>query len=320
MAIANPGAPADSCSPSRFTEEVMDDGWICSSMRRMVWLHLDGTIVNQKVIGLGSTGLVIEQGRWAIKIPYVSRGIIRGVDGLPDEVEPLTPEEGDYDDRIPLIEEIQCEKAMYRRLGNHHGIVRCHDLESTDPSIRMDRMSGDLRHFLDEQKRPTRQTQLRWFVTLAHTMAYIHEHRIIIADVRLDNLLLDDHLAIKFCDFAGSTLMPLEWDLHGTDDFGYSILIDIGQFGAVMYQVITGKKCKFELGEKESDSLLTGTRREDLPSTEGVWLGHIIENCWTMSFKSSNELAAALDQAKLPEEVQAPIPSQSADNLLTLQP
>ena len=161
-------------------------------------------------------------------------------------------------------------------------------------------MSCDLQHFLKGQ-RPTWQIQLSWFVKLAHTMAYIHEHRIIIADIRLDNLLLDDTLAIKFCDFGESTLMPLEWDLYGTDELGYSILTDIGQFGAVMYEVIPGRECRFDLTRKGSDNRYTGPRRDDLPSTEAVWLGHIVENCWTLAFKSTKELAAALDQAKIPE-------------------
>jgi len=52
--------------------------------------------------------------------------------------------------------------------------------------------------------------------------------------IRLDNLLLDDGLAVKFADFGESTLMPLDWNLDGPDDFGCSILTDIGQFGAVM--------------------------------------------------------------------------------------
>ncbi|KIW25605.1 uncharacterized protein PV07_08771 [Cladophialophora immunda] len=115
-------------------------------------------------------------------------------------------------------------------------------------------------------------------------MAYIHEHRIIIADIRLDNLLLDDTLAINFCDFGESTSMPLEWDLHNTGELGYLILADIGQFGAVIYRIITG--CP---------------RRDDLPSTEAVWLGLTIEDGWTLAFECSKELAAALDQVKPPE-------------------
>lgn len=262
-------------------------------------LHLDGTTVTEKVIGQGATGIIIEQGQYALKLPHISRHT--KIDGVPVEVGSLTPKEGDYDERTPLIESITDEKAIYKRLGNHYGIVRCHNLESADPSIQMDLMNGDLRHYL-AANRPERKTQLLWLTKLAHTMAYIHEHRIIIADIRLDNILLDDAGTVKFCDFGESTLMPLDWDLDGTDGLGFSVLTDVGQFGAAMYDVITGLRCKFDLTKdrKEPENLYTCPRRDRLPSTENVWLGHIIEKCWTQAFKSARELAAELSQERVP--------------------
>ncbi|ETI26861.1 hypothetical protein G647_10307 [Cladophialophora carrionii CBS 160.54] len=191
-----------------------------------VLLHLDGTRVTEKVIGQGSTGVIIEQGQYALTIPHISK--YTKIDGVPVEIGSLTPKEGDYDDRQPLIESIEVEKAIYKRFGDHDGIVPCHNLESTDISNQMDLLNGDLRHYLAEH-RPDRRTQLSWLNKIAHTMAYIHEHRVITADVRLDNLLLDDTLAVHFCDFGEWTLMPFDWDLDGTDDLGFSVSTDIGQ-------------------------------------------------------------------------------------------
>jgi len=129
-------------------------------------------------------------------------------------------------------------------------------------------------------------------------MAYIHKHRIIIADIRLDNLLLDETWAVKFCDFGESTLMPLDCDLVDTDDLGFSILTDIGQFSAAMYEVITGLKCKFEMTQdrKATENLYVCPRRDSHPSTKNIWLGYIIEKCWTQTFKSAKELAVDLDR------------------------
>jgi serine/threonine protein kinase len=264
-----------------------------------VLLHLDGTRVIEKVIGQGATGIIIERGPYAFKLPHISR--YTKIDGVSVEVGSLTPKEGDYDERPPLIESIEVEKAIYKRQGDPHGIVRCHNLESTDVSIQMDLMNGDIRHYL-AGNRPNRKTQLPWLTKMAHTMVYVHERRIIIADVRLDNLLLDDTLALKFCDFGESTLMPLDWDLDGTDELGLSVLTDIGQFGAAMYEVITGLRCKFDLTQdrKEPEHLYTCPRRDSLPSTKNLWLGHVIEKCWTQAFKSAKELAAELDQERVP--------------------
>ncbi len=67
---------------------------------------------------------------------------------------------------------------------------------------------------------------------MAQTLAYIYNRHVIVADMRLDNLLLDDQLAITFVDFGESSLMPLGWDLEGDDGTGDSILTDLAQFGS----------------------------------------------------------------------------------------
>ena len=260
------------------------------------FLHLDGTKVVERIIGIGGTGIVIQQRQNALKIPRISKDI--EVDGLPVTNGRLTPEEGDYDERPDLISSIEDEKAIYRRLGDHPGIVRCYNPSSAHHSIQMALMkNGDLRHYL-AKTRPERKRQLSWLTRMAQTMAHIHDRRVILADIRLDNLLLDDEFDVKFADFGESTLMPLDWDLDGPDDLGYSILTDIGQFGAVMFEIVTSESCKFDIMQdwKEAGDPSTWPRRDSLPSTSDIWLGRIIEKCWTQGFRSAKDLAAELDK------------------------
>lgn len=296
--LANDGTETNPLlgSPLRSQAPILWDGKTPLAATESVLLHLDGTVVTEKVIGEGGSGIVIEKGQYAVKLPKLSREV--KVYGVPVEMRPLTLEGDDYDERPPLIQSIELEKAIYQKLGNHYGIVRCHNVESTEISIRMDRMNGDLRHYLVDHK-PDKKTRLSWLKTLAHTLAYIHEHRIIVSDIRLDNLLLDDTLAVKFCDFGESALMPLDWDVNGTDEFGFSFCTDIAQFGTAMYEIITGFKCRFDLNNvlEDGESYFTACPpRETLPSTEHIWLGHIIDKCWTEEFKSAHELAIQLDQ------------------------
>jgi serine/threonine protein kinase len=257
------------------------------------FLHLDGTKVVERIIGIGGTGIVIQQGQYALKIPRISRDI--EVDGVPVTNGRLTPVEGDYDERPDRIRSLEDEKAIYRRLDDHHGIVRCYNLSSAHHSIQMALMENrDLRHYL-AKARPGRKMQLSWLTEMARTMAYIHYRRVIVADIRLDNLLLDDNLAVKFTDFGESTMMPLDWNLEGTDDLGFSILSDIGQFGAVMYEIVTGREYKFVIWNAAGKSP-AWPRRDDLAPTSDIWLGHIIEKCWTRGFRSAEDLAIELDK------------------------
>ena len=270
------------------------------SLNETILLHLDGTPVIEKVIGRGQDGIVVERGQYAVKLPRIIR--YTKIDGVPVDVEPVTPNEGECGARPPLTEVFQYEKAIYQRLGNHYGIVRCYNLESTDISIEMELMGGNLRHYL-ANNRPEQGTRLAWLATIAHTMAYIHEHRTIITDLCLENLLLDknDATKVKICDFSESALMPLEWDFTGTDEFGFSILTDIGQFGAVMYEVVTGHRCTYDLtaDSRAPEHMYTCPRRNRLPSTNDVWLGRIIHKCWTQAYRSARQLASELEMVRV---------------------
>lgn len=92
--------------------------------------------------------------------------------------------------------------------------------------------------------------------------------------------------------------MPLDWGQDGCDANGFSIWTDIGQFGAVMFDIITGQRCVFDIYQdwKQVDDPTTWPRRDSLPSTRGVWLGSIIEKCWTKGFVSAQDLVEELER------------------------
>lgn len=206
---------------------------------------------------------------------------------------------GDYDDD----EIIRNEKDNLRRLKDCDGIVRCLDLSGQ--GIHMVFMeNGNLRDYL-QNHRASKSQQLSWFRDLAQHLAKIHDRRVVIADISLRNLLLTRDLTIKFSDMTeGSRLSP-DCDIETADDKGYSIYTDIGQLGAVMYEVIKGERCDFDLfrGQPPGPATARWPRREHLPVTENVWLGWIIDNCWTRgAFRTCHDLSAALESASTPSE------------------
>lgn len=271
------------------------------------YVHLDGTRVTDEIIGVGGTGLVVRRGPHAVKIPKMSH--VLEMDGKPVSPDFNILKEGDYDVRPGISKQFENEKAIYRRLGQHSGIVCCHNISSADQSIQMDLMKIDLAHYLHElrpdgtfheRNRPDKTTQLAWLTTLAHTLDYVHSRRVIMADIRSDNFVLDEQLNIKFIDFSESTLMPLDWNLSGSDVDGFSIMTDIGQFGAVMFELITGQRCGYDLLHdwKDVGDLMSCPPRELLPSTSDVWLGHIINKCWVQGYRSAKDLAVDLEKER----------------------
>lgn len=272
-----------------------------TSYRIVTHLYTDSREVPaQHVVGQGGSGLVLRRGQFAFKIPNLTREV-EMIDGQ-RMIRRLTPEPGEYDERQMAIKCIEGEKAIYRRLGEHPGIIQCYDLDSSDISIQMKFMkNGDLRHYL-VKTRPDRQTQLSWLLDLARTLVYIHRRRVIVCDIRTDNILLDDDLSVKMVDFSESLMEPLDWNMEGVVDIGYSVSSDIGTFGTVVFEIATGVHCSFDLYQewKEAGDPLKWPRRDSLPVTDGVCFGHIIERCWTEgSFKSAEEVLAEFEQVQL---------------------
>lgn len=134
-----------------------------------------------------------------------------------------------------------------------------------------------------KKNRPSRALQLSWFRAMAYTLAHIHGKKVLVADIATRNFLLDSDLSIKTCDFSEASVLPVDTDMDTADDNGYTTRIDIGQLGAVMYEDITGHKCDIDLFKDNlpSDGRASWPQRENLPNSEHIWLGSIIEGCWT---------------------------------------
>ncbi|KAL3487698.1 hypothetical protein BJX62DRAFT_227843 [Aspergillus germanicus] len=165
-----------------------------------------------------------------------------------------------------------------------HGVVPC--VEFTANSTHFAYMvNGDLQAYL-AKSRPPRQLQLRWFNQMARTLSFIHDRRVLHTNIARRNFLLGSDLSLNIYDN------------------GYTTQIDIGFIGAVIYEVVTGIKCKIDLFKDNSptDGRTCWPAREFLPSTRGVWLGEIIDGCWSRGILSARQLLQTLEPITLEHE------------------
>ena len=251
-----------------------------------LFLDLQGNpIYQEQVLGYGGSAVVILQDNLAVKTP------LRYFWSSDADVK-------------ANVEVIRREQDIYRRLQPSQnnrcpGIVNCIGFLNEATQLAYMK-NGDLRAYLQNNK-PSRLLQLSWFRDMARTLAYIHEKRVLVADIATRNFLVDSDLSLKLCDFSESTLLPFDVDIDTADDNGYSPRIDIGQLGAVMYEVVTGNKCEIDLFKDNSptDGRAYWPERKFLPSTQGIWLGWIIECCWDGEFRNAHSLLRALNSVDL---------------------
>lgn len=249
-------------------------------------------ISQDQVLGSGSSAVVLLQDGLAVKTP------LRALWSSDSDVEVNT-----------IC--IRREQDVYRRLQDPEndrssGIVHCIGFlpEATQLACMT---NGELRTYL-ANNRPPHQLQLTWFRQIARTLGYIHDRRVLIADIATRNFLLDSDLSLKICDFSEASLLPLDANMKTVDDNGYTTRIDIGLLGAVIYEVVTGNKCEVDLFKDNSpaDGRAYWPRRETLPDTKDIWLGWIIEGCWDGTFRSAESLQQALDSIDLRSQSRIP--------------
>ncbi|KAE8356567.1 kinase-like protein [Aspergillus coremiiformis] len=246
------------------------------------FLNLQGDpIPLEQVLGSGGSAVVLLQNDMAVKTP------LRYLWSSDSDVK-------------ANLESLRREQDVYRRLQDPEddrsdGIVRC--IGFSNEATHLGYMNnGDLRTYL-ATCRPSQQLQLTWFREMARTLSYIHDRRVLVADIASRNFLLDSDLCIKICDFSEASLLPLDSDMDAVDDNGYTTRIDIGLLGAVMYEVATGNKCEIDLFKDNSptDGRAHWPERKFLPSTQGIGLGWIVEGCWDGEFSSAHSLLRALN-------------------------
>lgn len=242
-----------------------------STRLALILLNPDGSTLKDPILDFGRTGVIVLREDYVVKLP-LKYGPAGSTQSCPESFE---------SENYIASQFLEHEKEVYRRLGKHDGIVRCLDLSGD--GIQMALMThGNLRKYLKNND-IAKSARLMWFRDMARTLVYMHECRVIVADIATRNFLLDSDLSVKMSDFTESSVMPIDLDMQTAEDSGYSIFTDMGQLGAVMYEVITQKPCEFDLFKIQAlgSAVVTWPRRKRLPSTKGIWLGHIIQKCWT---------------------------------------
>ncbi|KAK2765496.1 hypothetical protein FQN54_008350 [Arachnomyces sp. PD_36] len=255
-----------------------------------LFTYLDGEpIPENEILGYGRSGVVVLQHGTAVKIP------LKHPWSTESDVEVNT-------------EVIQREQDVYRRLSP----TMDHQLDNVVTYVELSAKAthlaymenGDLRAYLERNNKPSITLQISWFRQMAQALSQIHDKRVLVADIASRNFLLDSTLSIKVCDFTEASILPFDTAMEAVDDNGYSIHTDIGQLGAVMYEVVSGgHKCHFDLFKDNppDDGRARWPRRDTLPSTEGLWLGPVIERCWTQGgFKNVHDLSQALNAINEP--------------------
>jgi MAP/microtubule affinity-regulating kinase len=155
--------------------------------------------------------------------------------------------------RRKIMTELEIQKALF----GHCNIVKLLEVFETEDFayfVMEYAANGDLRRWLERRKRFSEDDARYAFFQIASGVRYIHSHGFIHRDIKLDNVLIDEHMHYKICDFGvGRSINPNELVLEqcGTPAYlapeiirehGYrGFSADVWSLGVLLYFMLVGQ-------------------------------------------------------------------------------
>lgn len=105
-------------------------------------------------------------------------------------------------------QEMAIEAQIYERLGSHPRLVQLKHWDPIDYTLTLEYMpNGNLRDYVEKHGHNISISQRqKWATEAAEGVELLHSHGVLQGDVGPHNLLLDNDLGLRICDFGGSSL------------------------------------------------------------------------------------------------------------------
>ncbi|KAJ0414209.1 kinase-like protein [Aspergillus carlsbadensis] len=187
---------------------------------------------------------------------------------------------------------IDREKAIYKILPKHPRILDCLDTKQDSLHFAYHRL-GNLRGYLQHNAIDS-HTQDRWVGDAIESIALIHAHGVIHADISPRNFLVADDLSLVLCDFAGSITGELQALVEEEDRYRLSPLAprsyqtDLFALGCLIYEICTGSRPYEEIVDTEKVAQMY--KAQIFPGLNGLRYQGLIYKCWTSQYSGVDAL------------------------------
>ncbi|KAF1957729.1 kinase-like protein [Byssothecium circinans] len=197
---------------------------------------------------------------------------------------------------------LDVEHSILSALGGHERIIKY--LGRHEHGLRFElAANGDVSRYLSSHDPSESPEQLRrkWAMQAAEALAFIHDKGVIHSDIHPNNFLLDEHLDIKLCDFAGSVFGTLDGAAMESVRFFLprdplttpDAKTDLFALGSTIYFIMSDHQPYDDLADEEVAARYS---RMEYPDVRSYSCGRVIEGCWKGDFKSAQEVVDALSE------------------------
>lgn len=230
-------------------------------------LRADGQRVDAAtLIGTGTDGFIIRQGRHVLKIPKLVGTL------MPDgEVIP-------HSDNSLYLDHLENEKRIYERLRKAPGVAACVECTSNGMLLECYR-KGNLRDHISREEPPSMSQRWEWVCQAANTIAGCHERGVLVFDIALRNFLLADDLTLRLIDFANSELLPEGANVSEANVDGCTARLDLLHLANIIYSIMTWQAFSISC-DRETE----WPAPKCMPDVTKLKFGHLIRKCWLKQY------------------------------------
>lgn len=202
---------------------------------------------------------------------------------------------------------LRIESSILQRLGKHSRVIEFKG-EHEDGLLLEYAPNGSLANYIQKTHIALKE-KIRFAKETAEGVAYVHQSNVLICDIHVRNILLDDELHIKLCDFQGRLLGPngevllsggasenAESFMPRDDREIADVKTDMFALGSTIYHIVTGQR-PFPQYDTIDDETKFGELylKGQFPLLEARLGGDVVRNCWRGKYTSASEVVKDLD-------------------------
>ncbi|KAI4213444.1 MAG: hypothetical protein LQ351_003944 [Letrouitia transgressa] len=197
---------------------------------------------------------------------------------------------------------LDLEAQILTTIGPHRHIVS-YKGKREDGLLLERAQHGSIAQFLREHK-PTWQQRLIWARQVTEAIAATHKAGVNHCDISVNNLLLDDDLTVKLCDFQGRLLWPdgsvnkdglaaenTKSFMPRADPGSSNQITDLFALGSAFYHIMQGHEPFPDMDPFDDEEQIQSMfASRQYPEVESSLMNYVIHKCWGGEYTSAEEV------------------------------